>query len=249
MHAIRALAIDFSGTLARPGPNPDGECVACALRDRLGLDIPDDFATVFDSVHAEIRHADRDAQVHTTFSAVIARAALRCGADVPDAVEAAEAVFATLPDAAVDADAASTVRALHRQGWRCVLACNTERSAAARLRTLAEAGIADCFASAVLSSEIGFRKPHPEFYAVVARECAVPADQILFVGDNLSKDVLGPRAYGMHTVHVTREGVRGVDTPSGDDDRAGGDRGGDGTACGVLGHFAELPGYLAATVV
>lgn len=244
MHAIRALAIDFSGTLARPGPNPDGECVACALRDRLGLDIPDDFATVFDSVHAEIRHADRDAQVHTTFSAVIARAALRCGADVPDAVEAAEAVFATLPDAAVDADAASTVRALHRQGWRCVLACNTERSAAARLRTLAEAGIADCFASAVLSSEIGFRKPHPEFYAVVARECAVPADQILFVGDNLSKDVLGPRAYGMHTVHVTREGVRGVDTPSGDDDR-----GGDGSACGVLGHFAELPGYLAATVV
>ncbi|MGA4538441.1 HAD family hydrolase [Uniformispora flossi] len=243
MHAIRALAIDFSGTLARPGPNPDGACVADALRDRLGLDVPDDFAAVFDSVHAEIRQTDRDAQVHTMFSAVIARAALRCGADVPDAAEAAEAVFASLPDAAVDADAASTVRALHRQGWRCVLACNTERSAAARLRTLAEAGIADCFASAVLSSEIGFRKPHPEFYAVVARACAVPADQILFVGDNLSKDVLGPRAYGMHTVHVTRDGVRGVDGPPVDDGR------GDGSACGVLGHFAELPGYLAATVV
>jgi FMN phosphatase YigB (HAD superfamily) len=231
MHAIRALAIDFSGTLATAGPNPDGTCVAEVLRDRLGLGLPDGFAAAFDAVREEIRRTDRDAGVHTPFAAMIARAAERCGADVPDPAAAAEEVFARLPDAAVDADAAAVVRTLHREGWRCVLACNTERSAAARMRTLAAAGIADCFASAVLSSEIGYRKPHPEFYATVARECAVPADQILFVGDNMDKDVRGPRAYGMHTVYVGRRPAPG-----------------DGSACGVLGHIAELPEYLAATV-
>lgn len=230
MGGIRALAIDFSGTLASPGPNPDGSCVAEVVAGLPGCTVPADFADVFDAVNHEVRYADRLADLHTPFATVVRRAAERSGAVVPDPVAAAEAVFAALPDAVVDAHAADAVRELHRRGWRCVLACNTERSAVARRSTLVAAGIADCFAAAVLSSEVGFRKPNPEFYAIVARECAVPAGQILFVGDNLTKDVLGPRAYGMNSVRVARYG--------GAHDR--------GPAADVLGHIAELPRYLEA---
>jgi FMN phosphatase YigB (HAD superfamily) len=99
------------------------------------------------------------------------------------------------------------------------------------LATLGAAGIARCFVATVLSSEIGYRKPNPRFYAAVVRACAVPAGQILFVGDNLSKDVLGPRAYGLRAVHVARADHRDAADPSFPD---------------TLDHITELPDYLAA---
>ncbi|MDI2124640.1 HAD family hydrolase [Yinghuangia seranimata] len=231
MHDIRALAIDFSGTLAWPGPNPDASLVASVLADLLGRPLPAAFREAFDAVEDEVARADRRAHTHTAFATVIAQAAARSGADVPDPVAAAEAVFAAVPDAAVDPEAAAAVRRLHRRGWRCVLACNTERSLRARKATLTAAGIAHCFADAVLSCEIGYRKPHPRFYAAVVAACGVPAEHILFVGDNLAKDVFGPRAHGFQSVHVPRADRRdGVDLSRPD----------------TLRHISELPDYLGA---
>ncbi|MGA4544084.1 HAD family hydrolase [Uniformispora flossi] len=228
MRGIAALAIDFSGTLARPGPNPDGARVADIVASQLDRDMPPGFAPAFDTAIARIHRADHATERHTPFADAIAQAARRSGLTDLDPAAAAEAVFAAVPDAAVDGRAADAVRRLTRQGWRCVLACNTERSGRARARTLDAAGLTGCFAGSVLSGEVGYRKPHPRFYEAVVTACGVPAPHILFVGDHPEKDVLGPRRHGMIALRVAR---LGSPAPA---------------AGGMLGHLADLPDFLAS---
>ncbi|MFE3183457.1 HAD family hydrolase [Streptomyces violascens] len=64
-----------------------------------------------------------------------------------------------MPDARVDVEAAAAVRKLHANGFRCVLASNTDHPGPVRLKSLRAAGIADCFDALVLSSALGVRKP------------------------------------------------------------------------------------------
>lgn len=100
-------------------------------------------------------------------------------------------------------DAAATVRTLHHRGWRLVLATNTTpEEAPTRYRDLYKAGIIDCFAAILVSTEIGCSKPEPDFYRHVQAEARCGADRIVFVGDNLYCDVLVPLATGMRAVYV-----------------------------------------------
>lgn len=226
---MRALAIDFGGTLAGPGPgpDPDGALVATVLHNLPGTVIPQEFAATFDTA-ARRRRAHRAERVRTPLTDQLVHAAHACGAVIPDPGTATEAVFAALPDAVVDARAAAVVRRLHARGLRCVLACDTRRSEAMRRATLRAAGIEHCFCALVLSSAIGVRKPHPRFYATVVAKAGCAAREIVFVGDTPAKDAVGPHTHGMRAVLITA-GPRPPELPA---------------AIGVLGHIAELPDYL-----
>lgn len=227
---VRTLAVDFGGTLARPGPRPVGATVAAALNGLAGTVIPHGFADAFDAATQQAWQADRASGAHTSFPQQLVHAADMCGAVIPDAQAATEAVFTAVPDATVDPRAAEALRVLHAAGLRCVLACDTQRTEAVRRRTLRAAGIEDCFAALVMSSTLGVRKPHPRFYDTVLAHVGCPADEVLFIGDTPAKDAAGPHAHGMRAVLITT-GPRPEDLP---------------TPVGVLGHFAELPGYLQA---
>ena len=50
--------------------------------------------------------------------------------------------------------------------------------------------------SAVISSEVFFRKPHPSFYQAAAARVGLSASKLLFVGDDPRNDVEGPLAAG-----------------------------------------------------
>lgn len=49
----------------------------------------------------------------------------------------------------------------------------------------------------VLSFQVGLIKPHPAIYRMVCAKLHVLPAQVLFVGDTLEADVLGPRAAGL----------------------------------------------------
>ncbi|ROR43022.1 HAD family hydrolase [Kitasatospora cineracea] len=223
---IRVLAVDFSGTLAQPGPNPDSALVADVLRTLPGVSLPPGFAAAFEAVHRRTRAADRENSTHTPFAQDIRRAAVRSGAHIPDAAAAADTVLSALPDGRVDPRAARAVHRLHAAGWRCVLACNTAVPEQMRRSTLRAAAIDTCFDALVLSSTLGLRKPHPGFYAAVVEASGVDAAEILFVGDNWAKDVLGPQAYGMRALLVAPTAPPASAT------------------AGVIRHFAHLPAVL-----
>jgi len=62
------------------------------------------------------------------------------------------------------------------------------------------------FDSITISSQTGYAKPHPEIFKAAIRAAGVPADRILFVGDNLADDVHAGAAAGMHTILIDRKG-------------------------------------------
>lgn len=98
-------------------------------------------------------------------------------------------------------DVAEAIGRLRRAGVPIALASNFDsrlRSVVAGLPELAE-GI-----ELVISSEVGFRKPHPDFYRAACARLGLPPERVLFVGDDLENDVLGPRRIGASSCLVDR---------------------------------------------
>ncbi|MDG4763323.1 HAD family hydrolase [Solwaraspora sp. WMMD406] len=199
--AVATVALDFGGTLATPGPSPRGPDVVAALELRLGWPTPTGLEAAVEEARAEAKAAYRQG-AQTPWESILADAWRRVGAEVPDLATVVDAVWQTVPDAVVDPRAVEVVRTLRRTRRALVLACNTQRPIAHRRRTLAATGLAACFDALVLSSDIGVAKPDSRFYAAVADAAGVAPEAVLFVGDTLDKDVIGPRAFGMRAVLV-----------------------------------------------
>jgi putative hydrolase of the HAD superfamily len=58
---------------------------------------------------------------------------------------------------------------------------------------LEDYGIAGLMSCVVLSSVTGIRKPDPAIFQQAAASCGVPCGEMAYVGDTLSRDVLGCR--------------------------------------------------------
>ena len=65
--------------------------------------------------------------------------------------------------------------------------------------TLKQYGVRQYFDDITLSSITGYRKPHPYIFRTALCQADLPASECAFVGDTLSRDVIGPRkmGYGM----------------------------------------------------
>jgi putative hydrolase of the HAD superfamily len=69
-------------------------------------------------------------------------------------------------------------------------------------RDLEQMGIEERIDVAVFSSEVGFRKPHPEIFERALSALEVAPERTLFVGDRLYEDVRGAGELGMTTVQA-----------------------------------------------
>ncbi|GGK81916.1 hypothetical protein Sme01_62620 [Sphaerisporangium melleum] len=110
--------------------------------------------------------------------------------------------------------AVNVLHELGRRGVRLVLATNVaaERD---RMPALRSAGVAGLFAAVVQSYAVGVAKPDPRFYQQVLLHAGCDPGQVLFVGNNLDHDVIGPLAAGMRAV-LFRSGALGAgDVPAG----------------------------------
>jgi putative hydrolase of the HAD superfamily len=70
--------------------------------------------------------------------------------------------------------------------------------------------LADCL---VISSEVGFRKPHPAFYEAACRHLELAPQRVLFVGDDREHDVHGAMRAGLSALLLDRGGERPHDLP------------------------------------
>ncbi len=68
-------------------------------------------------------------------------------------------------------------------------------------------GIADHFDAMVMSGDVPWRKPNPEFMWAAAKALAVEPSNCLVVGDSLKADIAGAKAAGMGSVWVNRDGA------------------------------------------
>ncbi len=92
-------------------------------------------------------------------------------------------------------DARLVVAELARRGYRLGVISNTI-SAHATPRGLEEYGLADYFQTVILSSTFGRRKPDPSIFWEATRRVGVSPARSAYVGDQISRDVVGPRRAG-----------------------------------------------------
>ncbi len=100
-------------------------------------------------------------------------------------------------------DVAPALDELRRAGLPFVVASNFD----GRLRGVVGGlpGLAGCQGRLVISSEVGFRKPHPAFYRASCDRLALPPGNVLCVGDDPENDVLGPSRAGLRGVLIDRD--------------------------------------------
>jgi len=71
-------------------------------------------------------------------------------------------------------------------------------------RSLEKTGLAAYFDAVVVSGDIGYAKPHPLPFATILNQLRLPAEQVLFVGDNWLADIQGAKRAGMPVVHTVQ---------------------------------------------
>ena len=64
----------------------------------------------------------------------------------------------------------------------------------------------DYFNFIIVSAIVEVTKPHPRIFEIAIEEAGVPADQILYVGDNYLDDIVGANNVGMDAVLINRPG-------------------------------------------
>jgi putative hydrolase of the HAD superfamily len=61
-------------------------------------------------------------------------------------------------------------------------------------------GLLEFFPVRAYSTDHAARKPHPNLYRAALNDIALPADEVVFVGDEPSIDLVGARRVGIQTV-------------------------------------------------
>lgn len=203
---IRAVAFDAVGTLIHPDPPAADVYAAVGRQFGSRLDLPE-IRRRFMTAFRRQEQLDWDNDLTTSEERELRRWRAIV-AEVLDDVRDPEGCFAALyehfsrPDAwACEPGAEALLAELRRRGLPIALASNYDR----RLRSVA-AGLEPLrhVTHFVISSEVGWRKPAPAFFAQLADVLQLPAGEILLVGDDPVNDVEGGRAAGLQVLLCDR---------------------------------------------
>lgn len=77
-------------------------------------------------------------------------------------------------------------------------------------RLIDSARLRSYFDPILISAAEGIRKPNPRLFETVLEAWAIPAHQVVMIGDSLAADILGAQHTGLHQIWLTAQ----ADTPS-----------------------------------
>jgi putative hydrolase of the HAD superfamily len=207
---VEAVIFDWGGTLT-PWHTVDVRdawlAYACSYDPQAPVDRTAELADRLHRAEDAAWVAGRDHHTSTTIGQVFAAAGIQaCGQLHAAGMDAY--VSAWEPHTWTDPEAAPTLRALRGRGIRVGLLSNTLWSREHHERILARDGVLQMFDGSVLSSEIGWTKPHPEaFRAAMAAVSVSDPARVVFVGDRPFDDIRGARSVGMRTVLVPHSDI------------------------------------------
>lgn len=207
---IEGIVLDAVGTLIEPEPSVAEVYLAAARRQGIVLRAED--------VHARFGRHFRDDEADESLGPMVTSEPLerrrwrrivgQVLLEVADPDRAFDELWDHFGSAGAwrcFADAGPVVATLRSAGFRLAVGSNFD----GRLRRVL-AGLPELAAlcpSLVISSEVGYRKPHPRFYQAVCETLGLAADRLLFVGDDPENDVAGPTRAGLRGVLLDRRGV------------------------------------------
>lgn len=212
MPAIRAVVFDVGHTLWDLAPREDTrraafERIQQLLREASGASVPS--AEALDTALGLELQAWLEAEQQATdltqppIEPFVDRAFRSVGLEVSDDLLRQVTAMALSPEVdppIVDPATSQVLATLHSRGLKLGCITNTMFSEDAVQQALQYAGLDAYFQSVVVSSAMGYRKPHPSLFLRALEELGVTAQKALFVGDRLVDDISGAQAVGMRTV-------------------------------------------------
>ena len=206
---IEGIVLDAVGTLIEPTPTVAAAYAAAALRQGVVLDrgvVRSRFVRHFGDDDAD----DLRGPLATDENRELIRWRRIVGGvlpEVPDPGRAFDELWAHFGRPASwrpFADVAPALARLGAAGIAVRVASNFDGRLRGVLRGLP--GLAPLADGVVISSEVGYRKPHPEFYRAACSGLGLTPDRVLCVGDDAENDLLGPRRAGLRAVLIDRDG-------------------------------------------
>ncbi len=216
LDGIGAIVFDAVGTLIHPSPSVADVYTAAALRRGVVLE-RDEVKARFGR-HFRDDEADERRGPLATDEPTERRRWRRIVADVLPELPDPDEAFGELWDHfgrstawRPFSDVGPALRALRAAGMPMRIASNFD----ARLRGVVGGmpEVACVAAPLVISSEIGYRKPHPAFYHAACASLGFPPERVLYVGDDPENDVRGAGRAGLRGLLLDRDGDRPEDMP------------------------------------
>ena len=213
---IEGIVFDAVGTLIQPEPSVASAYTEAARRQGIELDreeVRARFRVHFqsDGVHAGQGTFSTDEATERRRWRQIVAGVLP---ELPDPDRAFEELWDHFSDPAswrCFPDVAPAIRALKEQGVSLCVGSNFDGRLRGVVRGLPE--LSTCLDSLVISSEVGYRKPHPEFFRAACDHLGLPPDRVICIGDDVENDVLGAIRAGLSGLLLDREDCRPAGLP------------------------------------
>ena len=209
---VSIVVFDAVGTLIYPDPGVASAYTIVGRRYGSGLsevEVARRFCQVFGELEARDRAGDQRTSEETEYSRwrEVVRRVLDDVTDLADCFAELYDHFARPDSWRLFPEVRDVLAALRSAGLQLAIASNFD----CRLLKIAGGLEPLAFCRPILcSSQIGYRKPHPEFFRAVARALVADPGKILYVGDDPHNDVVGAESLGFQTMLVNRNGPAGT---------------------------------------
>jgi len=176
--------------------------VARAL-EMFGHAAPDDLAEILDGQKAELRERHGASFSHELLAAGLYAHLGITGRD-QETLQVADALAGPRYRSWVWDGVPEALAQLHQAGVRMGIIADSELTGRMMRNALSGVGLVDFFGPILCSCDHGILKPDPRTFAhALSRLQPPPAggESILYVGDNVVKDIDGATAFGWHAAH------------------------------------------------
>ncbi|MFJ2466769.1 HAD family hydrolase [Pseudomonas sp. NPDC087615] len=194
------IVFDYGGTLASSSPRITCDNLGDYFSRLLPASLEEAFRAALERTWHEAAERGRSLALDVSLCSILHDVLRELNVPFIGTQNIVDSFLRQLGDGIVTPSAAAAVHELKRMGYKIGLASNTLRSSKVRRESLRQAAIDDAFSAIIISSEIGFRKPHPVFFEILLRRIGASPEQVIFVGDTWHKDVLAPVESGMRAI-------------------------------------------------
>ena len=209
MNTIKAIGFDLFNTLITADPGALGEAMQrlTGSLEKSGFKLePDPFRKAYReaAIRFVIESKSNGKETHNRFwiSAALTSLGQNVAPDDASIARAVEAYFSAFFDYCRLIPKTLEMLEQVKGSYRLGLLSNFTHAPAVE-GLLDRLGLAPFFETVLVSGEIGYRKPHPLVFEMLAENLGFEKHQILYVGDSLDPDVLGATQSGLKPVWMT----------------------------------------------
>lgn len=208
---IKAFIFDFNDTLIHSPAWMDLEIrtlpqTALALLAEQGhIPVLDEtqFAqaeTVFHNARETANQAERETTHIDDLLEIVAALDLQTQVPPPLVEETVEALHRRcIPQVTLIEGVENTLQQLKSQGYRLSIISNAAFSPFLTW-TLTHFGVKDYFEDILVSADVGVRKPNPEIFKIALDRMGLAPHEVVYIGDDFEKDVVGSIQFGMQAI-------------------------------------------------